>query len=301
MNNSEFQAYLNDLIQSEQITNDQRNFISRTMTNPEGRTITSIRAKLLTPELSDAMTKYSNYLFNQETIDKQKGVFKNSLNPDGSINKDTVTYYKWKRTIDPLARQNAGLQVTPPDAEDALQDMFITITDYNRQIKNVDARVDNLNIKNDEKELIKKTFIKSLSNDFAKYYETTTGEKTLDALKRDLFVAMTTTASTDEEFAALFSNANQGEFTKWVENQLSVLDSQEFIDANEILGITTSARKELTDEELLTIQAFKLNATSGNLNKTQIKNQMKNILESFADSPNFSEIEKRIGDIVTNR
>lgn len=296
MNDSEFQKYLEDLLQSEQITTSQKNYIGRTRTNPEGRTMTSIRASLIAPELSPIMTKYSNYIFNQETIDKQKGVFKDSLNPDGSINRDTVTYYKWKRSIDPLARQNAGLQVTPPDAEDALQDMFITITDFNRQSKNIDDRVDNLDIKDDQKELLRKTFIKSLSNDFAKYYERTTGEKTLDAIKRDLFVSMVTTLSTDEDFAQIFEESEEGAFSKFVENQLSVLDSTEFTEADRLLGIKEDT---LPFDELVPIEAFKLNYKSGDFNKTQINNQMKSLLERFKDSPNFEEIDKIIKNIVT--
>ena len=296
MNDSEFQKYLEDLLQSEQITTSQKNYIGRTRTNPEGRTMTSIRASLIAPELSPIMTKYSNYIFNQETIDKQKGVFKDSLNPDGSINRDTVTYYKWKRSIDPLARQNAGLQVTPPDAEDALQDMFITITDYNRQLKNIDDRVDNLDIKDNQKELLRKTFTKNLSNEFSKYYERTTGEKTLDAIKRDLFVSMVTTLSTDEDFAQIFEESEEGAFSKFVEKQLSVLDSTEFTEADRLLGIKEDT---LPFDELVPIEAFKLNYKSGDFNKTQINNQMKSLLERFKDSPNFEEIDKIIKNIVT--
>jgi hypothetical protein len=298
MTDPELQTYLNDLVQSEQISVAQKNYIGRTMTNPKGRTINSIRASLITPELLPIMTKYNNYIFNQETIDKQKGVFKSSLNPDGSINKDTTTYYKWKRSIDPLARQNAGLPVTPPDVEDTLQDMFITIVDYNRQYKNIDDRVDNLDIKDSQKELLRKTFTKSLSNDFAKYYERTTGEKTLDALKQDLFVSIVTTLSTDEEFAQIFKDEEDGEtLLKFVENQTNALNSGDFIEANKLLGI----KEDLPYEESIPIQNFKLNFYSGEYSSRQLNNQVKRLLERFKDSPNFEEISKKIKDIVETK
>tara|TARA_X000001388_G_scaffold77162_1_gene76772 strand:- start:5478 stop:7085 length:1608 start_codon:yes stop_codon:yes gene_type:complete len=295
MNNSELQTYLNDLVQSEQINVDQKNYIGRTMTNPEGRTINSIRASLIAPELAPVMTRYSNYIFNQETMDKSKGVFKNILNPDGTINKDTTTYYKWKRTIDPLARQNAGLPVTPPDVEDTLQDIFITIVDHNRQYKSIDDRVDNLDIEDNQKKLIKETFRKNLANDFAKYYERTTGEKTLEALKQDLFVSIVTTLSTDEEFAQIFKYDKDGKtLSQFVDNQMSILQSEDFLEANKLLGI----EKGLPDNERIRLEAFRLNVISGKLNKTQIKNQYEDIVKSFEDSPNYEELLRRMRDIA---
>ena len=130
----------------------------------------------------------------------------------------------------------------------------------------------------------------------SKYYERTTGEKTLDAIKRDLFVSMVTTLSTDEDFAQIFEESEEGAFSKFVENQLSVLDSTEFTEADRLLGIKEDT---LPFDELVPIEAFKLNYKSGDFNKTQINNQMKSLLERFKDSPNFEEIDKIIKNIVT--
>ena len=107
---------------------------------------------------------------------------------------------------------------------------------------------------------------------------------------------MVTTLSTDEDFAQIFEESEEGAFSKFVENQLSVLDSTEFTEADRLLGIKEDT---LPFDELVPIEAFKLNYKSGDFNKTQINNQMKSLLERFKDSPNFEEIDKIIKNIVT--
>ena len=110
---------------------------------------------------------------------------------------------------------------------------------------------------------------------------------------------MVTSLSTDEEFAQIFKEDTTGKsFSQFVENQMSVLESGQFAEADRLLGIEKDL---LTDDEKISLEAFRLNATSGELNKTQVKNQYENILESFKDSPNYEELLRRMTDIAEIR